>query len=221
MATFDKSKPQGTVELRNSDDMIRDNWAALETAITEGHEFATGGTQTGYHTNPIWKDIGGDPAQPTGTNQIRIANNAETIVGIRQSDGAVLGFGTERGAKALFKQSVAPLGWAFASEDNDRALINTSTEDEGGNTGGSWTVGGLSVDGHTLTVSEMPAHDHVLSMHPETGTARVAGGYTDSNDYTDSGSVHSTGGDGSHGHGVSSDASWRPNYVKVITCSKD
>jgi len=234
---FDKNKPAGSQELRKSDDEIRENWASLESALSEGHEFATGGNQTGKHTNPIWKDMGGDPSQPTGTNEVRIANNAETLVGIRQSDGGILGFGTERGAKSIFKQSSAPLGWNFVSEDNDRALINTSTESEGGGTGGSWTIG-LSVDNHTLSTSEIPNITGSATFFNTQDTDILkdgTGAFSVSNDggesrYVATQSKSSTrkklsydngGGNGSHNHGISGDdGSWRPSYAKVITCEK-
>ena len=231
---FDKNKPAGSQELRKSDDEIRANWSALETAISEGHEFTTGGNQTGYHVTPTWKDSGGDPTQPTGTNQVRIGNNAETIVGIRQSDGGVLGFGTERGAKSIFKQSTAPLGWSFVSEDNDRALINTSTESNGGATGGNWIISGwsFSVDGHALSEAELPEHKHIVPWGEDQDTFSPPWGLSSYSEKLGTGSVDTNneypytspvGSGNSHSHGFTSshDGSWRPSYVKCITCSKD
>lgn len=46
---FDKTKPAGTTPLKTSDDQIRANNEALETAIGQDHDFATGSTQTGKH----------------------------------------------------------------------------------------------------------------------------------------------------------------------------
>lgn len=52
---FDKTKPAGTTPLKTSDDQIRANNEALETAIGQDHDFATGGTQTGKHKQVIFK----------------------------------------------------------------------------------------------------------------------------------------------------------------------
>lgn len=52
---FDKTKPAGTTPLKQSDDQIRDNWDALESALNQDHDFATGSTQTGKHKQVIFK----------------------------------------------------------------------------------------------------------------------------------------------------------------------
>lgn len=52
---FDKTKPAGTTPLKTSDDQIRANNEALETAIGKDHDFATGSTQTGKHKQVIFK----------------------------------------------------------------------------------------------------------------------------------------------------------------------
>ena len=228
---WDKDKPQGSTKIRYGDDAIRDNNAALESAFSEGHDFATGGGQTGKHTTPTFKDNGGAPSQPTGTNELIFYNNGGLAYFLNQA-------GTKRDVGPIpsgtvlsgFKQSAAPAGWTFKAEDNDRALINTSTEADGGATGGSWTVSGFggSTDGHTLSTSEMPSHDHKLSLYDSagstTGSAAAANG--GGNYLTDSATpIRNTGGNGSHSHGISDsnmshDGSWRPSYVKCITCEK-
>lgn len=52
---FDKTKPAGTTPLKTADDQIRANNEALETAIGQDHDFATGDTQTGKHKQVIFK----------------------------------------------------------------------------------------------------------------------------------------------------------------------
>lgn len=147
--------------------------------------------------------------------------------------------GFESGTKMLFKQGSAPVGWTFASEDNDRVLINTSTQGDGGVTGGSWTISGCSVDYHTLTESQIPAHTHgsagahthevreygsgdEFGMH--NGIYRATDIDTTGAIDTESAGTHthaSFGGSSGHNHGFSSDGNWRPSYAKVITCTKD
>jgi microcystin-dependent protein len=47
--SFDKTKPAATTTLRASNPEILANWVALESAIDQDHDFATGGAQTGKH----------------------------------------------------------------------------------------------------------------------------------------------------------------------------
>jgi len=123
----------------------------------------------------------------------------------------------------LFKQNAAPAGWTFVAEDNDRALINSSTEADGGQIGGSWTISGwtFGVDGHVLTEAEMPSHFHDITTY----TLDAFGHKLRNCNGTPYGTetTSSKGGDNPHNHGFTSshDASWRPLYVKVITARKD
>lgn len=49
MGAWDKDKPSSSTSLRSSNPQILANWSALETAITQDHEFSTGGTNSGEH----------------------------------------------------------------------------------------------------------------------------------------------------------------------------
>jgi len=220
---------EGALRIRNTREAIRER-------IASDHYMAIGGTDAdhGKHQVITFVDNAADPSNPSG-NQRVIWNNAGTVK-IKDDSGneSIIG-GFASGTKMLFKQSSAPTGWTFTSEDNDRVLLNTSTEAEGGDTGGSWTIDGwtFSVDGHTLTVAEMPAHDHSVMTAKTDETGSDAGepnlaGYSDSRvqsgpSSADSSAIENTGGGGSHTHGFTSshDGSWRPAYAKVITCSKD
>lgn len=46
---FDKNAPASSTSLRASNPQILANWDALETAIGQNHDFATGSTQSGKH----------------------------------------------------------------------------------------------------------------------------------------------------------------------------
>ncbi len=60
---FDKTKPAGTTPLKTSDDQIRANNEALEAAIGQDHDFATGGS------DPSWiEGSGSSPSTPTIRN---------------------------------------------------------------------------------------------------------------------------------------------------------
>jgi hypothetical protein len=64
------------------------------------------------------------------------------------------------GSKMLFAQVTAPVGWTQVNTWNDRVIRVVDNGGTGGSTGGSWTISGISVDSHTLTVSEIPSHNH-------------------------------------------------------------
>lgn len=203
----------------------------------------------------------------------------------------------EPGTKMIFKQGSAPSGWTFQSEDNDRVLMSTSTESDGGTTGGDWTISGIStngnktglsinsnttglsidgsstggsVSGHTLSENELPSisgemqirsnvsvydgnNDHtVLNVHdhfsrssgrklaplrkgdPDNysmdkitfafgGDQAHSHGFSgDHHSHGTSESPHSHGtSESNHSHSVDHDGNWRPNYAKVITCTKN
>jgi hypothetical protein len=238
---WNKDKPAGGDKIRLSDDYIRANNEALENAFSEGHEFSTGGNQTGKHTTPTFVDNGGDATQPTGSNEVRLYNNSGKLYSLNQAGSKRSLDPIPAGTKMLFKQNSAPTGWSFVSEDNDRVLINTSTEANGGDTGGSWTINGLSVGNHVLTEDELPSlsgsadfrvGDHTEKSNAffnESGIISSSGAGTSQKTFEDgSNQTESTerltvsfGGGNGHNHSISQDGSWRPSYAKVITCQKD
>lgn len=50
---FDKNRPLGSTPISQGDNLHRENYAALETALDAEHDFTTGGTQTGQHHFPV------------------------------------------------------------------------------------------------------------------------------------------------------------------------
>lgn len=217
--TWDKDKPAGTDKLRDSDDMIRANWSALEDAIGRNHNFpGDEGVDAGEHTVVELQDQAGDPETPADI--ISLYNNANELFYRLQNNGDIIPVQTfPSGTKLLFPQPAAPTGWTFVAENNDRVLINQDIEANGGTTAGSWTISGVTVDGHQLTTAEMPSHTHPTgktsfgdSVPYETYLLQTA-------PYT--GSTQSTGGDQQHNHGLTADGDWRPAYLGVITCTKD
>jgi hypothetical protein len=136
----------------------------------------------------------------------------------------------------LFNQSSAPTGWTQDASQNDRVIRIVSGA--GAGTGGSWTISGVSVDSHTLTESEIPAHDHGsagghthgLDLYGFSGGPSVTEATFDS-DGTYTGTVNtnsngahthsSFGGGGGHTHGLTIGSAWRPAYRDVIACTKN
>lgn len=122
----------------------------------------------------------------------------------------------------FFGQAAPPAGWTINPLANDVLLRVNSTV--GGAQGGSWVLSGLTVAGHTLATSEMPAH-----THPEVvGTGSGAGpGLAWAVTGPGSGlavlsiDTQATGGGAAHDHGaVVSDGTWRPAYLDVIVAEK-
>lgn len=142
------------------------------------------------------------------------------------------------GSKMLFYQASAPAGWTKDTSQNDRVL--RVVDGNGGGNGGSWTISGLTVDDHTLTLAEMPRHGHSITgrrrafdsvgaepieiavLHQYSGTSAA---------YNSSTQISEVGGGPlpptntvqthPHNHGLSADGTWRPAYIDVIICTKD
>lgn len=139
------------------------------------------------------------------------------------------------GTNMIFQQAAAPKGWTQRTDLNDRVLRLVSGA-TGGNTGGSWTISGVTVDGHVLTEAEIPAHTHTGTTDPTSGRD---GGFTDvanlTNVYspppdnmapavinhTHTFTTDPSGGGQAHSHGLTADGTWRPAYVDIIACTKN
>lgn len=121
------------------------------------------------------------------------------------------------GTRMVFYQASAPTGWTKVVTVSDRVLRVTSGV--GGGSGGSWTISGLTVQGHTLSLSQIPSHTHSLKTSSDSsfGPDAVAG----RKNHTANFNTGATGGSDSHSHAVWHDGNWRPAYIDVIVCEKD
>lgn len=121
----------------------------------------------------------------------------------------------DAGTRTVFYQAAAPTGWTQVTSVNDKVLRLVSGS--GGGTGGSWTISGVTVDGHVLTVGELPAHTHDALVESGAGFNRANTG----TGTFGTGASASTGSGSAHTHGVTADGNWRPAYADVIVCSRD
>ena len=123
------------------------------------------------------------------------------------------------GTRTLFHQAAAPAGWTQDVAVNDRVIRVVSSA--GGGSGGSWTISGITVDGHALAAAEMPAHTHTLGGQITPGLVNYATGHgTTWVGWTTTGTTSSAGGGGAHTHGLTIGSSWRPAYTDVIVCTR-
>lgn len=121
------------------------------------------------------------------------------------------------GTALLFPQASAPSGWTQDTSINDRVLRMTSGS--GAATGGTWTISGLTVGNTTLTLSQIPSHDHTYEKSQDGNATRAGGGGT-CNDGLTSDDTGNSGGGGSHTHSISASGAWRPSYYDVIRATK-
>lgn len=209
--TWDATKPSGAQKIRLSDEEIRANWDALEDALDREHTFpGTLGGTAGIHSFPV------GAAAPTGYEG-RIAIVDDILQWYSNSAWRnIHDHFVPSGTKMLFAQATAPVGWTQDVTHNDKMLRVVSGE--GAGTGGSWTLSGLTVQGHAITVDEMPSHDHSLTL---ASIGRDSGGYASARVDTGTTNTSSTGGGQEHDHGLASDGTWRPAYLDVILATKD
>lgn len=73
------------------------------------------------------------------------------------------------GTRMMFSQAAAPTGWTQDITVNDRVLRVVSSAGNGD--GGSWTISGVTVGSHALTVAELPVHTHSVSGTTAINTA--------------------------------------------------
>lgn len=124
--------------------------------------------------------------------------------------------GIPSGTKMFFYQASAPTGWTQDTTHNDKALRVVSGA--GGGSGGSLSLSAATTGGHTLTISEMPAHNHVVSPVTDirvTGTSAGLEYDTVADNEPYSFSTQNTGGDGSHNHPLAL------AYIDVIIATKN
>ena len=137
------------------------------------------------------------------------------------------------GTAMLFAQTAAPTGWTKSTTHNDKALrVVSGTAGSGGSTAFTTVfasrtpAGSVTVDGTTLTESQMPAHTHTTSAYNSHGTGSFDPGGASAVNYLSAAVITSSsiGGGGSHTHtssftGTAMD--FAVQYVDVIIATKD
>lgn len=129
------------------------------------------------------------------------------------------------GTKWPFVQAAAPTGWTQVTSVNDKALRVVSGA--GGGTGGSNTIGGVTIGSHVLTTGEMPNHSHGLWYTTLSAGSMGAIDVVNQIFNADPGgtrvvvNVATAGGGGGHSHSFSHDGTKAYAYQDCIVCSKN
>jgi hypothetical protein len=162
------------------------------------------------------------------TQTLSIGTSAGWIDIVSATDGGLTNPTIPIGETILFEKDTAVFGYTLKIDFDDGVIYITKGSGAGGEAGGSNKAGGTwtqnhyhATRNHTLTIAEMPSHDHppkagVANFMSSTGSTHGEGG--------DSYGVHGTtglrGGDQPHNHGNTENAtgsSWRPkgkNYTR-------
>ena len=177
-------------------------------------------------TVPTWnQNTTGNAATAT------ILQTARTINGVSFDGSANITISASEfasGTTIVFYQASAPTGWTKSTSHNDKALRVVSGS--GGGSGGSTAFTTVfasrtptgSASAHTLTVGEIPSHNHTLTnIIGDQGGINV--GSSGHNMNNNGGKITgNTGGGGSHSHGFAGNAmDFAVQYIDVIICSKN
>ena len=126
------------------------------------------------------------------------------------------------GRKVYLYENTAPTGWSIVAVTDVCLAVKGGSNAynvTGGQIVGTWTISGISVDSHVLTVAEIPPH-----VHTEYGDVSAGGvlniGQGNSSNKQSSYDTGSTGGGGGHTHPSTHTPGWRPYAAVGIIVTK-
>lgn len=240
---LDTSVSPNVLRMRNAANTA---WAAMGTISSNNFipnlENADIATALGYTpVNKAGDTMSGDLTAPNvfgsekvqapeikATTKIVFPDNSE------QTTAAVTAFPS--GTVMLFVQSSAPTGWTKSTAHNDKALrVVSGSVSSGGSVAFSTAMANTSVTGSvgstTLSIAQMPSHDHAWSgtMMSDPGSGGLNDYYTYQHIYGPganawsypSGNAKAQGGGGSHTHSFTGSINMAVEYVDVIICTKN
>lgn len=215
-----ESQPADTENVSLGALRIRNFKVDVQERMVIDHEWKNT-THDGKHKKISLRPQSGAPAREAGDGVLYMDNSSPTKLIYIDDAGDSFDIGFPAGTKMLFYQSAAPAGWAIDATLHDKLVrVVDGTTLTGGSARGdaSWGASApVTVDNHTLTVAQIPAHTHSYTRVGPTGGTQhdFGGGFVDTSQNTGS-----TGGGDPHNHNVSTVAAWRPPVYDFIVCTK-
>ncbi|GAG02888.1 unnamed protein product, partial [marine sediment metagenome] len=161
--------------------LVNANAVPIPSKWTEEHH-----SGTGYHNFKYGNSTERDNISSPGDGMLFIRDDTPNpsieywtgLAWISATQGSI-----PSGSKMLFIQDTVPTGWTLDESANDRVIRVVNVAASGGVEGGSWTITGISGDGHALSISEMPSHTHtvrgsIVNHDPSGFSSSLGTGYT-------------------------------------------
>jgi hypothetical protein len=154
----------------------------------------------------------------TGSKINFAAGTKDIFIALPASKGNVMDNTFPAGTRIVFQQTNAPLYWTKIIDlDNSALRITSGATGFGGSKGFTTAFAATRpVSNTTLTISQMPLHDHVFN-NPQAGGQKVGGTGSQPYDSVVSANTGGQGGSTSHNHTIDIDV-W---YTDVITAYKN
>lgn len=217
-------------------------FSTLPYTLTNGS--TADATQVMANFNQIVNNGNANAAANGANSDITSLSGLTTPLSITQGGTGVTTGVFPSGTVMLFQQTTAPTGWTKLTTNNDCALrVVSGTAGTGGSVAFSTAFSASNtVDGHTLTSAEIPAHTHPNTLNDPGHVHWPSGHNIQSADYSSSGTVAlangsqleytlvsattgvtitnaaNTGGGGAHSHTLSNLA---VKYVDCIAASRN
>lgn len=169
MGAWDKAKPAASTSLRNSNPEILANWTALETAITQDHEFSTGGTNSGEH-----KQIKFNVPVTTPTNAANkgwlYSKDVSAVVELHWLDESnnelqITSGGDLFSSTGLVVTGTTTLNGSLTLGAGDDLLLSTTSD--------------ITISGNTFTVAGATGNTVIAGTLAIAGITTVTGGLAD------------------------------------------
>jgi hypothetical protein len=135
------------------------------------------------------------------------------------------GLGVPTGLVIMWSGASVPDGWHLCDGNagtidlRDKFVVGAGSAYNPGSTGGSLTFtvsGSISIEGHSLTIGEIPSHSHIFTDHYASTNGGAAGGTAYRGSTTTSRYTGMTGGDTAHGHSAGEGTAFTPGAVSAL-----